>query len=73
MSESSDLMPLSHAHDALSDLVSRFHNDMLRRGTTELLPRDWVEEFRVWLDPYGFEADYESTKKWLAERGEGDG
>lgn len=64
------IMPLAHAHDALGDQVSRFHNDCLRRGITELPPREWVEEFRSWLDAYEFERQYAETLKWLGARGE---
>lgn len=66
-----DTMPLAHAHDALSDCVSQFHNHMLSQGTRELSPRQWVEEFRAWLDPYSFEDEYERTKKWLADHPDG--
>lgn len=61
------MMPLDHAHDALGDMVSQFHNYMLRRGIKELPPMEWVEEFRSWLDPYDFERRYAETLKWLAE------
>lgn len=59
-------MPLGHAHDALSDCVSQFHNDMLRQGVKTLPPREWVEKFLVWLDPRSFEREYERTTQWLA-------
>jgi hypothetical protein len=63
-------MTLDHAHDALSDCVSQFYNNMLRLGVKELSPQQWIKEFRSWLDPYSFERDYEETAKWLATLGE---
>lgn len=59
------MMPLAHAHDALADEVSHFHNDCLRRGIVELSPKQWVDEFRLWLDGYEFERQYAETLKWL--------
>jgi hypothetical protein len=67
MSERRTGMPLDHAHDALGNCVSQFYNDMLRQGVKELAPRQWVEEFRSWLDEYSFERDYERTKERLAK------
>ena len=60
------LMPLAHAHDALGDFVSRFHNEMLRRGIKEMTARQWGEEFRSWFSVYEFEDHYEDVCKWLA-------
>jgi hypothetical protein len=61
------LMPLAHAHDALGDQVRQFHNEMLHRGVKELPAREWVDEFRSWLDKYKFEQQYAETLKWLKE------
>jgi hypothetical protein len=63
----SQSMPLSHAHSALGDLVSQFHNEMLRRGIKEMPAKDWAEEFRGWIDAYEFERKYEETLKWLSK------
>jgi len=65
------LVPLSHAYDALGDLVSRFHNDMLRAGVKELPAKEWAEKFRSWIDAYDFERQYEDTLKWSSERADG--
>jgi len=62
------LMPLAHAHDALGDLVSQFHNEMLRQGIKEMPARKWVEEFRSWIDAYDFERQYAETLKSLSDK-----
>ena len=62
------MMPLEHAHDALGDCVSRFHNEMLRRGIKQLPSRKWVEEFRSFLDACEFERDYREISEFLAKR-----
>lgn len=61
------MMSLEHAHDGLSDAVMNFYNDMLRRGTREMTPREWAEEFRSWLDGYKFEREYKETLAFLSE------
>ncbi len=65
---STQQMPLDHAHDALGDMVSQFHNHMLRRGIKVLPAREWAEEFRSWLNAYDFERQYTARLKWLGER-----
>ena len=60
-------MSLAHAYDALSDEVSRFHNEMLRQGVTMLRPREWVSEFRSWLNEYEFERRHSETLESPAE------
>ncbi len=52
------MMSLAYAHDALSEQVSQFHNEMLGRGIKELPAREWVDEFRSWLDKYEFERQH---------------
>lgn len=61
------LMPLDHAREELEWVVMDFRNEMLRRGFKELPPREWVEEFRSWLNAADFEREYEERQKWLAE------
>ena len=63
---SSILVPLDHAYDALSELVSHFRNEMLRRGIRELPAREWAESFRDWIDPYEFEEDYGRLMEFFA-------
>lgn len=62
-----DLMPLDHAYDALSDAVTRFHNEMLRCGIKSLPPLEWAKEFASWFSPYDFAEQYRCTLKNLAE------
>jgi hypothetical protein len=61
------LMTLAHAHDALGDQVTRFHNDMLHEGTKELTPREWALRFKSWFNEYDFERDYIATIKWIED------
>jgi len=60
-------MPLAHARDALSDCVDKFHNEMLRRGVTELPPDKWVDEFRDWLPGFDMDRHYAEVRRWLDE------
>lgn len=60
-------MPLADAHDALGDLVTRFHNDMVRVGIKELRPSEWLDQFRSYLTGVDLDRDYAATLKWLAE------
>ncbi len=65
------LMSLAHAHDALADLPTDFHNFMLRSGIKELPAKQWAEEFRSWIDVYEFERRYIETLKHLSRPAEG--
>lgn len=60
-------IPLAHAHDALSDCVDQFHNEMLRRGIKELPPDEWAKEFRDWLLDFDMERHYYEVRRWLDE------
>lgn len=59
---------LDYAHDALEDEVRLFYNDCLDRGIKELPIREWLREFRSWLDEYEFERRYIDTQEWLNQR-----
>ncbi len=57
------LMSLDHAQDELERAVLDFRAEMLHCGIKELPPREWVEEFRSWLDAADFEREYEENQK----------
>lgn len=61
-------MSVGAAADALSNLAYDFHNQMIREGTKELRPEQWLEAFLSWL-PSGIEfaRKHYETVKWLAE------
>jgi hypothetical protein len=66
--EQTTLMSIDQATSALRELVYDFHNDMIRGGTQELAPEEWLEAFRAWL-PSGFQfaRTHQQRIEWLDE------
>jgi hypothetical protein len=49
-SDQMQIMPLSHARDALADQVRRFCNECVSSGPEGATPDEWVERFRAWQE-----------------------
>ena len=61
----SQLISLDDAYDALEDQVRLFHNDCIDKGIRELPIRDWLREFKYYLDEHKFEREYIKTQELL--------
>lgn len=61
---------LAEIHDALSDEVRLFYNDMLREGAADRLPREWLSMFRYWLNEHDFEQRYTALRsgEWESDQ-----